>query len=387
MMNRLRSFVNADNETDVWECRQDCTTLQISSWNNEMDPSSVFIFDSHGDGPIETSMVTSQSHHDDLLYNCYYEGIPNLRSIMSEEESSVDSSSSSSASSPQSPNVRKSCRSGLRHSQDPDAGRVRFSSVQVREHSIMIGNHPCCRDSLPISLDWVHSDDLCFDIEDFEYSRNMAGGRGPRGNLPRMDFWSRRVRLQTVAGMSERDFIRAEQRRRQEAEREAMAYDSFRPEPIATPFPTVTVEKPMHFFVTKAKSDILESGYVGHKHRLSPCKYTEFGDVSCEGVTPASQYSGISTKHDKAAVLDAPWWSDQDDNTSVNTCHAQKGAKVSWADLVRSKKSERERAHNVNSGDNEHNNNSLDQESCSNRRGISRSEDSERYVERQESLG
>ena len=245
MMNRLRSFVNADNETDVWECRQDCTTLQISSWNNEMDPSSVFIFDSHGDGPIETSMVTSQSHHDDLLYNCYYEGIPNLRSIMSEEESSVDSSSSSSASSPQSPNVRKSCLTGLQHSQDPDAGRVRFSSVQVREHSIMIGNHPCCRDSLPISLDWVHSDDLCFDIEDFEYSRNMAGGRGPRGNLPRMDFWSRRVRLQTVAGMSERDFIREEQRRRQEAEREAMAYDSFRPEPIAASFPNVVVDKPI----------------------------------------------------------------------------------------------------------------------------------------------
>ena len=139
--------------------------------------------------------------------------------------------------------------------------------------------------------------------------------------------------------------------------------------------------------VAKAKSDILESGHVGHKHGLGPCKFTEFGDVSREDVTPASQYSGMSTMHDKAVVSDAPRWSDRDDNTSVNTCQAREGAKVSWADLVRSSKSERERAHNVNSGDNEYNNNSLDQESWSNRRGISRSKDSERYVEGQESLG
>ena len=63
------------------------------------------------------------------------------------------------------------------------------------------------------------------------------------------------------------------------------------------------------------------------------------------------------------------------------------GRKGQLADLVRSKKSEQERAHNVNSGDNEYNNNSLNQESWNNRRGISRSEDSERYVEGQESLG
>ena len=109
--------------------------------------------------------------------------------------------------------------------------------------------------------------------------------------------------------------------------------------------------------------------------------------MSREDVTPASQYSGMLTLHDKAAVLDAPWWNDQDDNTSVNTCHAREGAKVSWADLVRSRKSKQERAHNVNSGDNEYNNNSLGQESWSNRRGISRSKDSERYVDGQESLG
>ena len=109
--------------------------------------------------------------------------------------------------------------------------------------------------------------------------------------------------------------------------------------------------------------------------------------MSREDVTPASQYSGMLTLHDKAVASDAPRWSDRDDNTSVNTCHAWEGAKVSWADLVRSRKRERERAHNVNSGDNEYNNNSLDQESWNNCRVISRSEDSERYVEGQESLG
>ena len=133
--------------------------------------------------------------------------------------------------------------------------------------------------------------------------------------------------------------------------------------------------------VAKAKSDILESGHVGHKHGLGPCKFTEFGDVSREDVTPASQYSGMSTLHDKAVVLDAPWWSDRDDNTSVNMCHARKGAKVSLADLVRLGESKRERAHNQD------NNSSLNQESWRNCRGILKNKDSERYVERQESLG
>ena len=103
-----------------------------------------------------------------------------------------------------------------------------------------------------------------------------------------------------------------------------------------------------------------------------------------EDVTPASQYSGMLTLHDKAAILDAPQWSDRDDNTSVNTCHAQEGAKVSWADLARSRKSKRERAHTE---DNKYNDNSLDQESWNNCRGILRSKDSKRCVERQESLG
>ena len=73
----------------------------------------------------------------------------------------------------------------------------------------------------------------------------------------------------------------------------------------------------------------MKSGHVGHRHRLGPRKSTEFGDVSREDATPVSQHSVISTKLDKAAVLDAPWWSDRDDNSSMNTCHAQKGAKVS----------------------------------------------------------
>ena len=71
----------------------------------------------------------------------------------------------------------------------------------------------------------------------------------------------------------------------------------------------------------------------------------------------------------------------------MNTCHDQKGAKVSWADLVRSRKSGQERAHNINNGYNGNQDNSLDQESWNNCRGILRSEDSERYVEQQESLG
>lgn len=35
--------------------------------------------------------------------------------------------------------------------------RVRFDKVEIREHSLVLGNHPWCRDGLSLELDWKHA--------------------------------------------------------------------------------------------------------------------------------------------------------------------------------------------------------------------------------------
>ena len=46
--------------------------------------------------------------------------------------------------------------------------RVRFSTIHVQEYALTVGDHPICRDGLAISLDWSHSKEQVFDIDDFE---------------------------------------------------------------------------------------------------------------------------------------------------------------------------------------------------------------------------
>ena len=34
---------------------------------------------------------------------------------------------------------------------------VRFSTVEIREYAVIVGNHPCCSTGLPLSLDWKYN--------------------------------------------------------------------------------------------------------------------------------------------------------------------------------------------------------------------------------------
>lgn len=34
---------------------------------------------------------------------------------------------------------------------------VRFSTVEIREYAVIVGNHPCCSAGLPLSLDWKYN--------------------------------------------------------------------------------------------------------------------------------------------------------------------------------------------------------------------------------------
>jgi hypothetical protein len=72
---------------------------------------------------------------------------------------------------------------------------VRFDNARVRVHGMTLGDHPMCCDPLPLTLDWCHSDEIVYDINDYEAMRKFKG-RGERGNVPRLSYWKRRNRLQ-----------------------------------------------------------------------------------------------------------------------------------------------------------------------------------------------
>ena len=42
-------------------------------------------------------------------------------------------------------------------SEAPKSVHVRFDKVQIREHAVIIGDHPCCRDGMCLELGWQHS--------------------------------------------------------------------------------------------------------------------------------------------------------------------------------------------------------------------------------------
>ena len=53
---------------------------------------------------------------------------------------------------------------------------VSFSSVSVRSHSQTVGDHPCCHDGPPISLDWEYEDYRPIRVDDWERHRANTGG-------------------------------------------------------------------------------------------------------------------------------------------------------------------------------------------------------------------
>ena len=105
--------------------------------------------------------------------------------------------------------MAKTRKTVAKKAQKTSSKTVRFSSVTVQEHAVTVGIHDWCEGPLPITLDWKHTEPKSYDIDDFEGMRNMYG-RMPRGRLPKLDYFQRRQRLRSVAGFTERDFVRFE---------------------------------------------------------------------------------------------------------------------------------------------------------------------------------
>ena len=95
-------------------------------------------------------------------------------------------------------------------SKSPRRKSVAFSTVAIREHSVVVGDHPCAADSLPLSLGWAHAEESrVVDLNTYETIRSSH--RRCVSDM-QLSFVDRKNILQRVGGLSERDIVH-EQRR------------------------------------------------------------------------------------------------------------------------------------------------------------------------------
>jgi hypothetical protein len=54
---------------------------------------------------------------------------------------------------------------------------VSFSSLEIREYEVVIGDHPCCTRGVPLSLGWEYSDAGRLNVDDYEEARSPRRSR------------------------------------------------------------------------------------------------------------------------------------------------------------------------------------------------------------------
>lgn len=104
---------------------------------------------------------------------------------------------------------------GSSSSDTPPPRRVTFRThAHVREYKIVIGDHPCCQDALPLSLDWSYEQ---LDATMICQTDRLAKYSPPK----RLSYLERKRRLRQVGGLSE------EILRQQESLHLGQRYDDF----------------------------------------------------------------------------------------------------------------------------------------------------------------
>jgi hypothetical protein len=54
---------------------------------------------------------------------------------------------------------------------------VSFSSLEIREYEVVIGDHPCCTRGVPLSLGWEYSEAGFLNLDDYEEGRSPRRSR------------------------------------------------------------------------------------------------------------------------------------------------------------------------------------------------------------------
>eukprot|EP00549_Striatella_unipunctata_P013055 CAMPEP_0118698066 /NCGR_PEP_ID=MMETSP0800-20121206/14957_1 /TAXON_ID=210618 ORGANISM="Striatella unipunctata, Strain CCMP2910" /NCGR_SAMPLE_ID=MMETSP0800 /ASSEMBLY_ACC=CAM_ASM_000638 /LENGTH=211 /DNA_ID=CAMNT_0006597771 /DNA_START=40 /DNA_END=672 /DNA_ORIENTATION=+ len=85
--------------------------------------------------------------------------------------------------------------------------QVWFSTCSVQEYTSVIGDHPCCKEGIPISLGWEHSTEQVYKVYLYEIRQ-----RTTQHNLYMMlDPTERRERLMQVSGYSQEELDQVEE--------------------------------------------------------------------------------------------------------------------------------------------------------------------------------
>uniref|UniRef100_A0A7S2HF07 Uncharacterized protein n=1 Tax=Helicotheca tamesis TaxID=374047 RepID=A0A7S2HF07_9STRA len=83
---------------------------------------------------------------------------------------------------------------------------VSFSLVKIREHSIVLGDHPDCSEGPPLSIGWEYNEKENLDIGSYESQR---GKRRTRYELI-LSCKERRTILSKIVGLSAKEIVAAE---------------------------------------------------------------------------------------------------------------------------------------------------------------------------------
>lgn len=129
----------------------------------------------------------------DGMLPCHDQAMPAMEAVSEGDESSCGSSSSNNT-----PLIN-----GMRKVKSVSSKkRVSWGRIHTREFALVVGEHPLCQDGLPVSLDWLHSD---------ETQPAMLFARAPRVSerthsyvFPRrLSYEERRQRICSVSGLTE----------------------------------------------------------------------------------------------------------------------------------------------------------------------------------------
>uniref|UniRef100_A0A7S0UKW2 Uncharacterized protein n=1 Tax=Pseudo-nitzschia delicatissima TaxID=44447 RepID=A0A7S0UKW2_9STRA len=89
--------------------------------------------------------------------------------------------------------IRKSSMKRLAFENDSDpiqsneAKSVQFSTIEVRDYSLCLGDHPDVNRGAPVSLDWEYQSEQSFDLEEYE-QRCFGRGKKTHNGMIRLAF-------------------------------------------------------------------------------------------------------------------------------------------------------------------------------------------------------
>lgn len=102
--------------------------------------------------------------------------------------------------------------------------KVRFGKAKVREYSLTVGDHPICKDGLALSLDWNHSAERVYNVDEYERIQRRKRNTAYRGRrTSRLDYWQRREILQRVGSFTNHELSKIERQRQEQAVFEFLA--------------------------------------------------------------------------------------------------------------------------------------------------------------------